>query len=114
MWLVGLSSWQKKSNCSFMEDRVIKKGNDTPWNAVDDEVVLLNLDSGYYYSLNESGRRIWELIDGKNKISDIARIICEEYDVKNDDAIKDVNVVVDELLAEGWGGLGVRQDTLKS
>lgn len=84
-----------------MDERIIKKGEDTPWNIVDDEVVLLNLDSGHYYSLNNSGRHIWELLDGKNKISDIIQAICTDFEVEPNEATKDVNILVDELLKEG-------------
>ena len=84
-----------------MDDRIIKKGEDTPWNVVDDEVVLLNLDTGHYYSLNESGRRIWELLDGNNSVPDVVRVICEEFDVEQKAAVKDVNTLLDELLKEG-------------
>jgi hypothetical protein len=80
--------------------KIIKKGEDTPWNIVDEEVVLLNLDSGHYYSLNESGRRIWELLDGKNTIPDIVNIICNEFDIGQKEAAEDINNLIDELLKE--------------
>ena len=80
--------------------RVIKRAEDIPWNVVDDEVVLLNLDSGHYYSLNESGRRIWELLDGENTIPDIIGVICEEFNVDQEKAVKDINELIDELLNE--------------
>lgn len=79
---------------------IVKRGEDTPWNIVDDEVVLLNLDSGHYYSLNESGRRVWELLDGENTIPDIINAICEEFDVEEQEATKDINTLIDELLKE--------------
>jgi trimethylamine:corrinoid methyltransferase-like protein len=81
-------------------ESIVKRGEDTPWNIVDDEVVLLNLDSGHYYSLNESGRRVWELLDGENTIPDIINTICEEFDVEQQEAAKDINTLIDELLKE--------------
>ena len=84
-----------------MDDtRIVKRGEDTPWNIVDDEVVLLNLDSGHYYSLNESGRRIWELLDGENTIPDIISVICKEFDVAQEDAAKDIDTLINGLLEE--------------
>jgi trimethylamine:corrinoid methyltransferase-like protein len=81
-------------------EAIVKRGEDTPWNIVDDEVVLLNLDSGHYYSLNESGRRVWELLDGENTIPEIINTICEEFDVEQQEAAKDINTLIDELLKE--------------
>jgi hypothetical protein len=42
--------------------------------------VLLNIENGRYYSLNEVGARVFELCDGTRTISDIAAIIAGEYD----------------------------------
>jgi hypothetical protein len=33
------------------------------------------------YTLNETAARAWELIDGKNSLADICRVIIHEYDV---------------------------------
>jgi hypothetical protein len=43
-------------------------------------VVLLNMDNGRYYSLNDVGARAFELCDGGRTISEIAAIIAGEYD----------------------------------
>ena len=31
---------------------------------IDDEIVVMQLDSGVFFSLRDSARRIWELLDG--------------------------------------------------
>jgi hypothetical protein len=46
-----------------------------------------DLDS--IYTLNEVGTLIWELIDGKNNISEIAEAVCNNYEVTPEEAIKD-------------------------
>ncbi|NUO62570.1 MAG: PqqD family protein [Gemmatimonadaceae bacterium] len=43
-------------------------------------VVLLDPDSGEYFSLDDVGGRIWELCDGTRTIGEIAVAIGEEYD----------------------------------
>ena len=45
------------------------------------EAVILNLDSGIYYGLNEVGARIWELVQQPQSFSELLRILLEEYDV---------------------------------
>ena len=42
--------------------------------------VLLCLEGGQYYSLNEVGSRVWELCDGASPVSEIISTICEEFD----------------------------------
>jgi hypothetical protein len=46
-----------------------------------------DLDS--IYTLNEIGTMIWEFIDGKKSVSEIAEAICDAYDVTPEEAIKD-------------------------
>ncbi len=80
--------------------QIFRKKNDTPWNVIDDEAVVLNLDSGHYYILNETGCRIWELLDGKSSIDDIADKICQEYEVDRNAAQKDTVRIISELEEE--------------
>jgi hypothetical protein len=80
--------------------QIFKKAQDTPWNIIDEEAVLLNLDSGHYYILNETGCRIWEMLDGKNTVADIAANICLEYDAEEETALQDTGRILRELLEE--------------
>lgn len=44
------------------------------------DLVLFHMESGNYYSLNELGAAIWELIDGRRPILEVTRLIEAEYD----------------------------------
>lgn len=46
------------------------------------EAVILNLDSGIYYGLNEVGARIWELVQQPRRFDEIRDILLAEYDVE--------------------------------
>jgi len=72
---------------------------------VDDETVLLDLESGMYFGLDGVGKRIWESVADGKSLSDIAAIISAEYEVEEEQALKDViefasNLVERGLLAE--------------
>jgi hypothetical protein len=47
---------------------------------VGDTNVLLDPDSGEYFSLDEVGARIWELCDGRRTADAIAAALGEEYE----------------------------------
>ncbi len=68
---------------------------------IDEQAVILNLDSGVYYSLNEVGSRAWDLCDGSKSIRDIATAICVEFEVERETAEKDILEVMDDLVREG-------------
>ncbi|MGO8871769.1 MAG: PqqD family protein [Acidimicrobiales bacterium] len=63
---------------------------------VEGDSVLLDIDTGEYFSLNEVGGRVWELCDGTRSVESIADAICTEYDVERATAMRDA----DELLAD--------------
>lgn len=66
----------------------------------DGEAVLLNIESGEYFSLNPVGCRIWELCDGTRSAAEIASVLCEEFDVAEDVVTADVKEILDELEKE--------------
>jgi len=65
-----------------------------------DALVLLNIDDGTYYALNEVGARIWELSDGTRSVADIIAIIEQEYDAPRATVEADVAELVEELARE--------------
>jgi hypothetical protein len=61
-----------------------------------DEAVILNLDSGTYYGLNEVGARVWELVQQPRSFSELHQALLEEYDVHSDACKQDlVEVLLD-------------------
>ena len=67
---------------------------------VDGEAVLLDIESGEYFSLNSVGSRIWELCDGTRSTAEIVLVICGEFDVAEDVATADAHEILDEFQNE--------------
>lgn len=67
----------------------------------DDEAVLLSLETQQYYSLNETGSRVWELLSEGQAPDAIATAINEEWAVDRDEALDYVESFLDELYDEG-------------
>ncbi len=63
--------------------------------------ILLDLDTKYYYNLNETGVLIWQLIDGVRGAVDIAEKLSNEYDVAPVDAMASVQRLLGELEKNG-------------
>lgn len=68
---------------------------------LDGEVVLLHLDTGKYYSLNETGTRLWELIAEHGDLARARDVLLEEYDTDSDTLTRDVEQLVSELSQRG-------------
>lgn len=96
---------------AFRLGAVARHGADVIYRVVDGEAILLNLDSGYYYSLDPLGSEIWEMCDGLHTLGAIVDRICARYDVSQARAREDLFVLVDDLTREGLltlDGLEVR------
>lgn len=66
----------------------------------DNEAVLLHLGTKMYYTLNETGIRIWKLLSEGHSISEASKAIHDEYDILPDAAQKSVLNLAQELIAE--------------
>lgn len=62
--------------------------------------VLLDVDSGRYYALDEVGGRIWHLCDGSRTVAQIAEVVGDEYDAEGAPVQEDVAAFVSELVSE--------------
>jgi Coenzyme PQQ synthesis protein D (PqqD) len=68
---------------------------------VEGNAVLLDIDSGEYFTLNEVGGRVWDLCDGSRSVSSIAEILGEEYDVDMATAVRDAGDLLERLAEAG-------------
>ena len=68
------------------------------YHEVSGEIVLLNLNNETYYGLNEIGARIWLLLKEHYTLEAICNSICEEYNVHEDHAKKDIHTLLTELV----------------
>ena len=63
--------------------------------------VLLDLRTKLYYTLNETGRLIWEQLERGLGPEEIARRLSEEYDVSPEEALREVEEFLGKLREEG-------------
>jgi len=76
-------------------DKVYSKSDSIVSRKIADEFILVPIrqnvgDLESIYTLNETGARIWELIDGKIKVGKIKEKIVEEFEVTHEEAEKDL------------------------
>ena len=78
-------------------DTYIKRNNEVFASQIDDEVVMMNIQSGKYYGMDTIGSRIWELINEKIQVQQVIDQLIEEYDVSAEQCQNDVLEFLDEL-----------------
>lgn len=67
---------------------------------IDGETVMMSVDMGSYYGLNEIGTRIWELIESPRTISDICDQLTKEYKVEPETCRKEIFDFLSTLTEE--------------
>ena len=80
-----------------MLDKYILPNDGVRSRIIDGETVVLNLKDNSFYFLNLVGARIWELANGKIKVSKIIDIIFKGFDIDHKTAQKDVINFIKEL-----------------
>lgn len=97
--------------CSVSQDRTnsmsehtsvgVELGDSVIFQALHDEVVILNLNVHEYYGLDPVGADIWKLLLKHGNVADTVKALQTLYAVDEETAIKDVGKLVSELLASG-------------
>jgi len=84
------------ATCLPSEDIVVRE--------IEGELIIVPLVSGVgdmedeLFTLNETGRAIWEKLDGKKTLGDVIGELSEEYDASPGEIERDVIGLAEELL----------------
>lgn len=68
---------------------------------VEGEAVLLDLDSGKYFGLNEVGTRFWELAARTGDVSEIFTRMLDEYEVDEETLAGDLDDFLGDVSSAG-------------
>ena len=63
------------------------------------EAVILDLDLGVYYGLDEVGLRMWTLLQSHGDLRSVFETMLKEYDVPRERLLKDLLDFVDRLAS---------------
>ena len=63
---------------------------------------LENIDVSTIINLNESGAYLWRGVEGRDfDAAELARLLCEEYEVSEDAALRDAQKTIGEWSSAG-------------
>ncbi|MEM6907871.1 MAG: PqqD family peptide modification chaperone [Pseudomonadota bacterium] len=80
-----------------MANAEITKSQDLLEALVDDEIVVLSQEDGKFYSLRDTGRRVWELLEAPCSFEHIIFSMLQEYDVSPDECESQIEQLVLQL-----------------
>lgn len=83
-----------------VDSEVVASGRDVSAE-LESETVLLNLESGVYYGLNESGTETWNLLQEPIQVSELRDRLCEKFGMDQARCEEDLLAFLEGLLEEG-------------
>jgi hypothetical protein len=105
-----VATWAAIENgASTMGDEHVEQyqvGSAVVFRELDGEAVLLNLDSGVYFGLDEVGTRVWALLVEHGTLERVCSQLMEEYDVEPAVLEQDVSRLVEEMRHKGLVVMG--------
>ena len=79
---------------------VIATSDDLVSSDMDGEIVMMSVDKGEYYGLDETGSRVWTLLETPRQVSELCEILAGEFDVEQEQCERDVLAFLNELAEE--------------
>ena len=82
-------------------DQTISLSPDVISQEVSGETVLMDLASEHYYGLDEVGTRVWQLIGQTKDLRAIYQTLLQEYEVKEERLLQDLDVLLGQIAGLG-------------
>ena len=79
-------------------DDVVTHGEEQVFTVVDGEAVLMSVENGKYYKLDDIGTRIWVLIETPTAVGALCDQLVQEFQVEHATCEADVQVLLSRLL----------------
>lgn len=80
---------------------IVRRVDDVMSAEVDNEMVMMRLESNGYFGLDDIGRRIWELLAEPRPVADICTELRAEYEVDEEECERDILRYLHELDEHG-------------
>lgn len=64
---------------------------------VDGEIVMMSVEQGKYYGLDNTGSRVWHLIKNPVSVSELVTILLDEYEDSGNTCERDVLTFLQDL-----------------
>lgn len=67
---------------------------------VDQDIVMVNVESGFYYGISDVAREIWDALENPARISDLIESLSADYDIDRSTCEEQTLSFLEALLAE--------------
>jgi hypothetical protein len=80
---------------------IVKRNPEIVTSNIDGEIVMMSIDNGEYYGLDEIASRIWELIEKPISVNSLIEALMDEFEVNKPDCANDTLEFLSEMANKG-------------
>lgn len=80
---------------------LVQWSNDQIAASVDREIVILSVERGSYYGLDEIGSEIWQKLENPVRVDSLCEVLTTKYDGERGTIERDVLALLEQLASEG-------------
>ncbi|HTX14564.1 MAG TPA: PqqD family protein [Candidatus Baltobacteraceae bacterium] len=85
-----------------MSEKYIARAKAVAARVLGGEMMIMSASNSTLFSLSDVATVIWEAADGRTSLSEIVAVrVCTEFDVQQDVAYRDAELLVEELAMRG-------------
>jgi hypothetical protein len=86
---------------AISSDTTFKISENIAWRNLNEEVVILHLKSGEYFTLNDVGQFVWLAVTDQKNMGEIRHKVVDAFDVSPEKASEDIEEFISRMLDEG-------------
>lgn len=77
---------------------IISQSSDQVSKKLDDATIIMSIEEGKYFNLNNVASRIWEIIEERCTLEKLIQQLESEFEISKGDCSRDVNELLMSLL----------------
>ncbi len=84
----------------MFDDRLIARSANALVNETDGNIVMMTIERGQYFSLNDIASDVWRRIEPPCSFGDLVRSLAADYDADEQQIAAHIGVFLDRMIAE--------------
>ena len=87
-----------KKQSVIIGNQILQRHPDMVFSHIDDEVVMMSVETGEYYGLNPVASRIWEILEKPYTFDQLIDMLLQEFDIDESKCRNDVTGFLNQLI----------------
>ena len=87
----------KNKGVEISVNSILSRDPKQTFSMIDNEVVMLSIEKGEYFALNEVASVIWQFIEEPVSVGDLVNQLINEYKVEYEECLRDTLICLQEF-----------------